>query len=504
MASPTMATQEISANQASAIAIVAGSLGIGLAAALFIPPDTWGFGFPIFIIIGWVIAKYTARRATVEQNKQLRFLEFATLIFSVLVAWRDSGELRFLNLAMAGLLVGIMAIRSRPAPIQIGSVYDYPFRAIGAWFCAFIDTFSLLINDISWGMIPAGRRGSSSMAAIRGLIITAPILILFGALFANADANFERLIQNLFQFDGAALAQQLIIGSAMGWFAAGFFRRMFLDANPLIPAAAAPPVLQRTHLAGIELGIVLVSLNLLFLLFVSTQWRYFFGGSDFVRGASGLGVAEFARRGFFELVAVTGLTLPLLLGLHYLTDFSKPTLGRMFKSLASCLLVLLIVVMASAALKLQLYMTTFGMSTLRLYVAATLVWLAVVFVWFVLTMMKDRPNRFAWGAVVSLAATVFGLNLLNPDQFVAEWNLRPAAAKAVDWSYLAELSADATPVILQNWERVPTNNRHLFANKLMGIQGRTPNWRSRNISELQAIRLIQPKIGEFRASVETP
>ena len=50
----------------------------------------------------------------------------------------------------------------------------------------------------------------------------------------------------------------------------------------------------------------LASLDLLFALFVAVQIRYLFGGDAGLR-LTGLSYAEYARRGFFELVWVTAL-----------------------------------------------------------------------------------------------------------------------------------------------------------------------------------------------------
>ena len=57
----------------------------------------------------------------------------------------------------------------------------------------------------------------------------------------------------------------------------------------------------------VELGIVLGLLDVLFLAFVLVQFRYLFGGAELVQVSATLTYAEYARRGFFELVAVAAL-----------------------------------------------------------------------------------------------------------------------------------------------------------------------------------------------------
>ncbi len=55
-------------------------------------------------------------------------------------------------------------------------------------------------------------------------------------------------------------------------------------------------------------------MNLLFLAFVLVQLRFLFGGSGLEEQRVGLTYAEYARHGFFELVVVAVLVLPLILG----------------------------------------------------------------------------------------------------------------------------------------------------------------------------------------------
>ena len=63
----------------------------------------------------------------------------------------------------------------------------------------------------------------------------------------------------------------------------------------------------RLKLGIVEVTVVLGLLDLLFLVFAVVQLPYLFGG---VVQVARLGYSEYARRGFFELVWVAGLTLP--------------------------------------------------------------------------------------------------------------------------------------------------------------------------------------------------
>jgi uncharacterized protein DUF4153 len=74
--------------------------------------------------------------------------------------------------------------------------------------------------------------------------------------------------------------------------------------------------------------VALGALNLLFLAFVVVQFRYLFGGEGLVEERVGLTYAEYARHGFFELVAVSVLVLVVLLAADALVVRSAGRGGR--------------------------------------------------------------------------------------------------------------------------------------------------------------------------------
>ncbi len=72
------------------------------------------------------------------------------------------------------------------------------------------------------------------------------------------------------------------------------------------------------------MSIALGSLVALFAAFVIVQLRYFFGGDALVQATAGMSYADYARRGFFELVTVSALVLPVLLSANALLRRDTP------------------------------------------------------------------------------------------------------------------------------------------------------------------------------------
>lgn len=199
-------------------------------------------------------------------------------------------------------------------------------------------------------------------------------------------------------------------------------------------------------LGTVEIGVILGLLNLLFLSFVIVQVPYLFGGMELVQDTPDFKLAEYARRGFGELVAVAGLVLPILLASHWLIRKDTPLAGKLFRVFAGLQIVLLFVIMASAVQRLVLLTGNlgYGMTTVRLYPLIFMGWLAVVFVWFCVTVLRGYRQHFAWGALWMAFAILGATHLLNPDKFIVETNIAlMQQGRQFDADYNSRLSDDS-------------------------------------------------------------
>jgi hypothetical protein len=209
-------------------------------------------------------------------------------------------------------------------------------------------------------------------------------------------------------------------------------------------------------LGPVEIGVILGLVNLLFLSFVIFQLPYLFGGMELVQNTPDFKLAEYARRGFGELVAVAALVLPMLLVVHWLLKKDKPAAGALFKVLAGLQIALLFVIMASAMQRLVLLTGPlgYGMTTVRLYPMIFMTWLAIVFLLFCATVLRDARKYFAWAALWSAFFVLGATHLLNPDAFIVRTNIAlMQQGRDFDANYNSvELSADAVPDLINSFE----------------------------------------------------
>ena len=268
------------------------------------------------------------------------------------------------------------------------------------------------------------------------------------------------------------------------------------------PEPSAAPTARRFALGVVEVGVVLGLLDALFLGFVCVQVRYLFGGATWVAQTGGLTYAEYARRGFFELVWATALVLPLLLALHWLLRADDRAAQRLFRALASAQIVLLFVIIASALTRMRLYQSEYGLTELRLYTTAFMGWLALVFVWFAATVLRGARERFACGAFVTACFIIAALHLVNPDATIVRTNVAHAhQGRAFDALYATSLSADAVPTLVSALPSLTQDARCFAARELLAqwsAQGAT-DWRAWSVARGAAWRAVAQQEASLRA-----
>ncbi|MEP6788636.1 MAG: DUF4173 domain-containing protein, partial [Acidobacteriota bacterium] len=229
-----------------------------------------------------------------------------------------------------------------------------------------------------------------------------------------------------------------------------------------------PPVFT---LGAVEVGVILGIVNLLFLSFVIVQVPYLFGGMDLVQNTPDFKLAEYARRGFGELVTVSALVLPMLLTSHWLIRKENPFAEKLFRVLAGVQIALLFVIMASAVQRLVLLTGNlgYGLTTVRLYPMIFMVWLAVVFVWFGATVLRGTRQHFAWGALWSAFLILGATHVLNPDEFIVKTNIAlMKQGRDFDARYNSNLSDDALPVLINSFVELDENAQRIVLRSLAG------------------------------------
>jgi hypothetical protein len=399
--------------------------------------------------------------ATIEGKRAL--LLTGSLTFAALAELRASETLQAFNvMATAALLLLAIALPPGAGLQRVGPL-AFVLAAAAAGISFLAGAWGLLVCG-GWSKRFVGGRQAEALSIARAFVIATPVVLAFGGLFVAADAVFEAEARRLVSSDVTAVIDHVAWTISGAWVATAVLWCALVVKTPADIEAELP---ETRRLRPVETGIILGPLTLLFALFVAVQVRYLFGGEEVVQQSLDLTYAEYARRGFFELVIASILLLPLLVGVNWARSRSR--LGeRLFQGLALALVALLFVIMASAWERLSIYIDTFGLTELRFYAAAVLPWLAVAFVWFLFTVAAGRRQYFAPGAGLAALVALVALNVASPDRVIAETNLsRISSGHSIDTAYVTSLSGDAVPVLVSRFAGLPASERCAVASALL-------------------------------------
>ncbi|HEX9986972.1 MAG TPA: DUF4173 domain-containing protein [Chloroflexia bacterium] len=445
-------------NSPTHVLIAAFTLG-WFADLLFYGKDL-GISALIFVLLVLATLYLLSRQEDVRPARRNLWLMLPTLFFAGMVSLHANFFLSALNVLAVITLLGLVAYFYSAGRVERLGIFGYPIALILAGAHAIALAVPLVPASMD---VEAVRKKSLPVLVplARGLLLALPVLSIFTCLLASADMVFASYLTGIFRLDVLAdlqeMALHVLIITWIAWLLAGGIvyalgRRQQAQASGDEPWEDALKSIPRM-IGFVEATTLLVLVDLLFLSFGLIQFAYLFGGQNNIT-AEGFTYADYARRGFFELIAVSVLTLGLILGLHRLVPRNSRRQAAIFNGLSSVMVGLVLVLLASAFWRMLLYQEAYGFTHLRLYVHIFEIWLAITFLWLLVTLWV-MPNRFAIGGFVAALGFLVTLNIANPDVLIAERNLdRYYTTGKLDVAYLTGLSEDAVPLLTQAADRM--------------------------------------------------
>ncbi len=445
---------------AAAGRVLLAAAAAGLFAQLLFVEQRLGINLLLWVA-AVLAATFVLRRPGSRVDRADAWIAPAALAFAAFVALRDDLPLRAFDVLAAGILTLAAAVAAGGTPLTRRSWAG--LANVAEWALALVIGGALRLGA---GWAPLGRlrdRDTRLVPVLRGLIVAVPLAIVFAALFAAADAVFAGYLERTLdvRLDVPDLIVRLAVAGLAAWLTAGFVVGAWLS-RPAVPAderAAGRPL----TIGTIEALVVLLAIDAVFAVFVVLQAAYLFGGLDTL-AISGMTYSEYARRGFFELIAVALLAGTVVLTIDWLIERR----GWAYRASAAALVALTAVVLVSAVVRLGLYQAAYGWTELRLYALAAIGWLGVGVAAAVVSLLVDRAAivpRLLVGAGIAIALVV---NAVGPQAFVTDQNVQraidpslvaPGGESGLDLDYLGFLGYDSVPVLVDALPRLSDDDR---------------------------------------------
>jgi hypothetical protein len=326
-----------------------------------------------------------------------------------------------------------------------------------------------------------------------GAALACPFLIVFSILFASADPVYARRLSDLADVvrwrdvfrDGGP---RVLLFVVIAWLTAAALAK--LARPPSTRSSAASPGIVSVEAAAV----LLASVDLLFAAFVALQVGYLFGGRDTI-DAAGVSYSAYARRGFSELIGCASLVGALLFAI----GLQSRARSRATTSLGVGLIVLTMVVLASAWYRLDLYQLAYGWTELRFYALAAIVFLGIALLILGGCVAAGRMRYAPQPIVMSALVVALVVNALSPSAFVARADLEriidPSALpddaeRRMDTGHLLGLGDGAVPVLVDLLPSLPSAEQDLLRAALRpragGRQSGQDPWESFNLDRARA------------------
>jgi hypothetical protein len=288
------------------------------------------------------------------------------------------------------------------------------------------------------------KKNSKYLYALIGLVVSIPLFIIVLLLLTSADIVFKNMADNIlsgFKFNNIILTVWLI-----------FF--MFVACYGILVLLSRHCIKEevkdkRTGEPLIAIPVATI-LSLLYIVFSGVQFIYLFMGN--MELPAGYTYAEYAREGFFQLLAVGILNLILVLvGLCYFRP--NKVLKVILTVMSACTFVMLI----SSAMRMIIYIQYYYLTFLRILVLWSLLVLFIIFAGVIVYIYKEDFPLFRY-SMVAVTVLYLVLSFGHPDFWIAKVNLAGSeesrsefflgSAYSDDY-FLSNLSADAAPALAE-------------------------------------------------------
>ena len=346
--------------------------------------------------------------------------------------------MHFLLLAV-NLALCLTAGKNRHAPGGVKSLMDAPRTLFGRGFGG----MGAAGRGLKEARKHAGSFGTKATSVIVGLVVAVPVVALMIVLLMQADAAFEGMLDLLPEADWNEWLLALLLGGSWGW--------LLYSRNVSLRRGEAPKPKERRFrgFSPLTIHTVLIAVCLVYVAYLVSQLAYLSGGLSGILPED-YTMAEYARRGFFEMAWLCAINLTIIAcGVGLLEKREKtPLLTRLL-----CLFIGLITVflVATASAKMFMYIGGYGLTRLRVLTEVIMIWLglatALVCLWLFLPKMPYMKG-------VLLLAMLFGAGVLwaDVDTQVARYNVRAyqsGALETIDVEHLTWLGPGAIPYIME-------------------------------------------------------
>lgn len=408
-----------------------------------------GVTFPFFAAGSLLFFCFCLSKLGISLRKGSAFYMVSIMLLAVSTFCTDDG--RIIGMNKLGILLLLISF-------LLNQIYDTSQWGLGNYVSSIVMTLFCSLGCLNRPFQDGNHfrktvirgKGQKLLYVIAGLLVAIPIVTFVFLLLIFADAVFREMGEALLDsinFDTIFEIAAMIVCC----FLAVYCILSFLCEKKLKEEAG-----DRRHGEPLLAITVTGMLTLLYLVFSVIQVLGLFLGK--LQLPAGYTYARYAREGFFQLLAVS--VLNLIIVLTVLAFFRE---SRVLKGILVVMSLCTFIMIASSAMRMVLYISSYNLTFLRIFVLWSLAVLTFLFLGVVLSIFKKKFPLFRYSCVI-VTCCYLVLSFGHPDYWIARVNVE---SEKRDDSYLSGLSADAAPVLLpwlreqaqkEGWEESPAGD----------------------------------------------
>lgn len=313
----------------------------------------------------------------------------------------------------------------------------YSLRMIGDSLCLW---FALPLKGVRGAF--AQYKGSKNRftGVLIGVAVTIPVLFAVIPLLMSGDAVFNQIFVELFgAVQWGDVVGNILMALLLFTLFSGLLWSLFLRQKPTTSALPAAPKPKGRAFNSTASFMLLIALGAVLIPFCAVQFLYLFSG----RVPEGMSYADYARGGFWQLLAVAVIVIGLVFLLLRFDGPCAPVVRNARRALMALVLACTIVLLISSFARMTLYEVSYGFSRLRLF---TQFFMVALFLFLLISIVRLWVVRIDLKkcACLCFLSCYTVLALFNIDAFIARENVKNQG-EAADTVYLSTLGPDALP-----------------------------------------------------------
>jgi len=469
---------------------------IGVSFDIFFYDKTPGISYLVFIVLILLIFLGSFRGSLRKLNNLMWLFIVPILLLTVTFFIYSNQILRILNYLIVPILIIMFSSlvtevnKSDWSDIRfIGDIAKRIFVPFGFIHKPFLTLFRINVY---------GGKDSKSRVLPKvflGILISVPILAIIIWLLSSADIVFKNLFLNI---NISKIIKHFFVIITVSVYTICFLWVLIKAFNER-QRSTYGEIKWKLFFDPVILLTLLVLINAIYAVFSIIQFAYLFGGSSFVLPSS-YTYAEYARRGFFELVIVSVINFGILL---FGITFVKKDNKRIFAAIKAFLTLLVIftfILLVSAFYRMLVYEQAYGFTYLRIFVQTFMIMLFFLFIINIIYIWYPNLPIIKSYFIISLAIYII-MNFANVDVIIAKSNInRYFETGQIDMVYLKGLSYDAVPEMQRLLISVKNSSDseekqiageiiEYFNERKLDLEDQK-SWQSFNISRYKAEKII--------------